>query len=75
MATSLTTWPYPELACVFAGKDLLNVLCELIPKLKTRQGGGSRGGGGGGDSGGGGGSGTSGGGAQASSKKKKGRRK
>ncbi len=57
------------------GKELYNVLCELIPKLKTRQSGASRAGGSepqGSSAGSGGGSSGAGGGT---SKKKKGRRK
>ena len=52
------------------GKELYNMICEYIPKLKTRQGGGKSGGGleqMGGLS--------TGGGTGAGSKKKKGRRK
>ena len=56
-----------NLALFFIGKDLYKVICELVPKLKTRQGGGS----GGSEHGGGGGSGSSGGGGSAGTKKKK----
>lgn len=71
--------------CSFCeGKELYDTICQLIPKLKTRQGGGGGGGGGGSRTGGaeqttgggsGGGGGAGGGGAQTGSKKKKGRRK
>lgn len=56
---------------VFSGKELYSIICELIPKLKTRQGGKSA------SAEQGTGSGTSGGGGASAggSKKKKGRRK
>ena len=54
------------------GKELYSIICELIPKLKSRQSGGNKSGSADPSAGGGG---ASGGGAQASSKKKKGKRK
>lgn len=63
----------PTVPLTLIGKDLYSNICELIPKLKTRQGGGKGGGGSGGGSDTSGSGGVSGGGG--GTKKKKGKRK
>lgn len=65
--------PPPPTFFTSAGNQLFRVICDLIPKLKTRQGGGSRSGGSEHQVGSGGGGASSSGGT--ASKKKKGRRK